>query len=254
MPIPQLPCLTCVVPPASLELVLPGGATLVAGLTSSIVGTSSELARQMFGQISSALAPILPLLDIVDAVTSVGNCVKALPKVITELDIVPLLECAPAMAAALAKVANLIPPLSLPATIRGIIETLIVALEGVKQDLAGAKLQLDRLLEAGTASQLPGNSPLVAIVLCAQSLYDAVMQHTANTAAPLNRVIGLVNMLLALIPPGNLVLPCVGGLDGAPQPVIDILEKFIKTLKIIKALLPGGLALNPFVPQGANCT
>lgn len=253
MPTPNLPCLTCIVPPASIEIVLPGGATLVAGLTSSIVGTSSELARQMFGQISSALAPILPLLDLVDAVTSMTECIKAVPSALVELDPTKLIECAPNMISAVAKVANLIPPLSLPATIKGILDTLIVALEGVKQDLEGAKLQLDRLLEAGTASQLPGNSPLVAIVACAQSLYDAVMQYTANTAAPLNRLIGLANLLLSLIPPGSLVIPCIGGLDGAPQPIIDLLEKFIQTLKVIRGILPGGLKLNLFVPKGANC-
>lgn len=207
----------------------------------------------MFGQINSALAPILPLLDIVDAVTSMTKCIQAVPAALVELDPTKLIECAPRMIEAVAKVANLIPPLSLPATLKGIIDTLIVALEGVKQDLEGAKLQLDRLLEAGTASQLPGNSPLIAIVLCARSFYDAVMQHTANTAAPLNRIIGLVNLLLSLIPPGNIVVPCVGGLDGAPQPIINLLEKFIQTLKVIKSLLPGGLKLNVFTPVGANC-
>ena len=92
MPTPNLPCLTCIVPPASIELVLPGGATLVAGLTSSVVGTSSELARQMFGQISSALAPILPLLDLVDAVTSMTECIKAVPSALVELDPTKLIE------------------------------------------------------------------------------------------------------------------------------------------------------------------
>lgn len=207
----------------------------------------------MFGQINSALAPILPLLDIVDAVTSMTKCIQAVPAALVELDPTKLIECAPRMIEAVAKVANLIPPLSLPATLKGIIDTLIVALEGMKADLEGAKLQLDRLLEAGTASQLPGNSPLIAIVACAQSFYTAVMQHTANAATPLNRVIGLANLLLSLIPPGSLVIPCVGGLDGAPQPVIDILEKFIQVLKVIRAILPGGLKLNLFVPQGAGC-
>lgn len=227
--------------------------TMVAGLSGSIVGTSGELARQMFGQINAALAPILPLLDIVDAITSVGECVKALPKVITELNVVPLLECAPLMVQALAKVANLIPPLSLPTTIRNVLEVMIVAAEGLKQDMEGAKLQLDRILEAGTASQLPGNSPLIPIIACAQSFFTAVMEHVANTATPLNRLVGLLNLLLSLIPPGSIQIPCIGGLDGAPQPVIDLLEKFIQVLKLIKSLIPGGLKLNLFVPQGAGC-
>jgi len=253
VPIPALPCLTCVVPPPFLELQLPGGAKLVAGLNSSVVGTSSELARQMFGQINSALAPILPLLDIVDAVTSMTECIKAVPAALVELDPTKLIECAPNMISAVAKVANLIPPLSLPATIKGVLDTLIVALEGMKQDLEGAKLQLDRLLEASTASQLPGNSPLIAIVACATSFYNDVMQYTANAATPLNRLIGLANLLLSLIPPGNIQIPCVGGLDGAPQPVIDLLEDFIQVLKIIRSLLPGGLKINLFVPTGPNC-
>lgn len=253
MPIPNLPCVTCLVPPATLELPFPGGVTLIASLPNSIVPNSSELARQMFAQVNSALAPLMPIFNVLDAITTLKDCVTAVPKAILSLDPTPLIECAPKMLEAVSKLASLIPPLSLPSTLRGIIDTMIVAAEGLREELEGAKLQLDRLLEAGTASQLPGNSPLIAIVVCAQSFYNSVMQHTANTATPLNKLIGVVNLLLSLIP-GDIQIPCIGGLDGSPSVVQGILEKFIAVLKIIRAILPGGLKLNVFVPVGPNCT
>ncbi|MCC5318655.1 hypothetical protein LMP57_13505, partial [Staphylococcus aureus] len=57
-------------PPATLELPFPGGVTLIAALPNSIVPNSSELARQMFAQVNSALAPLMPIFNVLDAITT----------------------------------------------------------------------------------------------------------------------------------------------------------------------------------------
>ena len=252
MPIPVLPCLSCIVPPATLCVSLPAGATLCANLPNSIVPSTSELARQMFAQVNSALAPLSPLFTMMDTIQALFDCVSALPKVISELNIVPLLECAPNLAEKISKLAAIFPPLSIPSTIRSILDTVLVFLTGLQQDLAGAQLQLDRILEASTAAQIPGNEPLLAIVNCAADFYGKIMEHTANSAQPLNRLLGVLNMLLSLVP-GAPTIPCIGGLDGSPAILQGILEKFIAVLKIVRSLIPGGLVLTNYVPKGANC-
>jgi len=231
---------------------MPAGASLCAQLPNSIVPSSSELARQMFAQVNSALAPLSPLFTMMDTIKALFDCVSALPDVITKLDVTALLECAPNLAEKISKLIAIFPPLSIPATIRGILDSVIVFLNGLQQDLAGAQLQLDRILEAGTAAQIPGNEPLLAIVACAQDFYGKVMEHMANSAQPLNRLLGVLNMLLGLVP-GAPTIPCIGGLDGSPAVIQEALEKFIAVLKIVRSLIPGGLLLNVYVPKGQNC-
>lgn len=252
MPLPALVCLDCIVPPQSLSVTMPGGAVLSASLPNSIVPSSGEIARQLFAQVNAALTPLSPVFAIMDAIKAIVDCVTAVPEAITKLDVAGLLQCAPDMVNAFAKVAAIFPPLSLPQTIRDILAAIIAFLEGVRSDLEGAKRQLDRIAELSTAAQKPGNAALLPILGCAEAFYSKVMEHTANSAAPLNKLLGLINMLITLIP-GVQPIPCLGSLDGTPSVIQDLLSAFIDVLTIVRNLLPGGLVLNPYIPKGANC-
>ena len=252
MPLPALPCISCIVPPVPGCLNLPGGASLCVSLPSLTIPTASEYARQLFAQVNSALTPLLPAFAIMDVVKALGDCVQAIPDAIVKLDPVGLIECAPALIERLAKVASMFPPLSIPIFARDVLSLMILMLQGLQEDLAGAQQQLDRILEASTAAQLPGNSNLLAVVVCAQNFYDAIMSHIAAGATPLNRLIGLINMFLGFIP-GAPVIPCIGGLDGAPSIVLTLIEKFIQVLTLVRNLIPGGFKLTPYTPKGAGC-
>lgn len=225
---------------------------MCVSMPDAVIPSSSEVARQFFAQINAALAPLGSIFTVMDAIKATIACVQAVPKAITELDVTGLLECAPDMAEKLSALASIFPPLSIPVLVKDIITAIIVFLEGLRQDLEGAKLQADRILEAATAAQQPGNSSLSAIVACAQAQYNKVMEHHAASAGPLNKLLGSLNMFLGMVP-GVDPLPCIGGLDGTPQVVQDTLSAFITTLTIVRNILPGGLKLNPFVPKGANC-
>lgn len=206
----------------------------------------------MFAQVNAALTPLVPLFTIMDAVSALFDCAKAVPEAITKLDVTGLLQCLPDLVEKVGKLASIFPPLSLPVTIRDILTVMIAFLEGLRSDLEGAQRQLDRIAALSTAAQQPGNTSLQAILDCAQSFYSKVMEHTSNSAAPLNRLLGLLNQLLGLIP-GVQPIPCIGGLDGVPSVIQDTLSAFIDVLTIVRNLLPGGLKLNPYIPKGANC-
>jgi hypothetical protein len=231
---------------------MPGGANLCVNLPSLSVPSVSEVARQFFAQINTALTPLQPVFAIMDTLQAVVDCVKSIPEAILQLDPQGLLECAPNMLDKLSKVAAMFPPLSIPVLLRDAISAIIVFLQGLQQDLAGAQLQLDRILEAKTAAQLPGNAPLLGVIACAEDFFGKVMEHIGGGAEPLNRLIGVLNTLVGLIP-GVPPIPCIGGLDGAPLVLQGILEKFIQVLVIVRNLLPGGLRLSPYTPKGQNC-
>lgn len=254
MPLPSNSalCLNLLVPPQNLCASLPGGAQLCVSLPSSIVPSASEIARQFFAQVNSALTPLTPIFNILDAVTAVFACVKAIPDAITKLDVTGLLECAPDMVEKVQKLLTLFPPLSIPVMVRDILTAIITFLDGLRNDLDGATRQLERIAQASLLAQEPGNFNLLGAITCAQDMYSKIMEHTAGAAEPLNRLFGLLNLFLGLVP-GVDPLPCLGSLTGIPTEIQEALGVFIEVLTIVRNLLPGGLKLFPYVPKGDNC-
>lgn len=254
MPLPDLNqlCLECVVPPQKLCVTMPGGASLCVNLPDATPPNASEVARAMLAQVNAALTPLTPLFNIIDAVVSIVACVQAIPDAIIKLDPSGIIQCVPEMVQKLSKLLAIIPPLSIPITIRDILAVIIAFLSGLKSDLEDAKIQLNRILVAQLKAAQPGNSKLLDVISCAQATFDAMMAHIREGAAPLNRLIGLLNALLGLVP-GVDPIPCLGSVEGLPQPVIDTLTTFIDVLTIVRNILPGGLKINLYTPKGANC-
>ena len=72
--------------------------------------------------IQPALTPLMPVFDIIDTVVAVFNCVKAIPDSLgPPPDPTALAACIPELAEKVSKLLKLIPQLSLPSTIIGII-------------------------------------------------------------------------------------------------------------------------------------
>lgn len=232
---------------------MPGGAELCVNLPNIIPPNASEVARAMLAQVNTALTPLTPVFNIIDAVVSIVACVQAIPDAILQLDPAGLIQCIPDMVEKISKLLTMIPPLSIPVAIRDILAVIIAFCEGLKSDLEDANQQLERILQAELKAATPGNSGLLTVIACAQSAYDAFMSNIREGASPLNRLIGLINALLALVP-GVDPMPCLGSLEGLPTPLIDVLTAFIDILTIIRNLLPGGFKINLFTPKGANCT
>ena len=252
LPDPSTLCALFSVPPPNICMTFPGGAELCAQLSGSIVPSTSELARQAFGMINAALAPLAPVFNIIDLGTTIVDCVSAIPDAILNLDPTGLIECAPNMIEALNKVLSMVPQLSIPVMIRDILSVIIMFLEGLRNDLDGAVRQLERLAQMNLLAQQPCNFNLVAAITCCQASFDKFMEFTMGGVEPLNRLFGLLNAFLALVP-GVDPLPCLGSLAGVPTVIQDLLSTFIDILKIVRNILPGGLKLNLFSPKGANC-
>lgn len=255
MPLPgnDTICLDCQTPPQALCASLPGGAQLCVNLPNAVIPSPSEVARQFFAQLNAALTPLTPIFNILDAVTAVFNCVQAIPDAITKLDVGELLKCAPDMFEKVQKLTTIFPPLSIPVMVKDALTAIIAFLSGLRDDLDGAQRQLNRIAAANLLAQQPGNANLLAAISCAQNTYDRWMEHMQGSAEPLNRLMGILNMFLSLVP-GVDPLPCLGLGGGNVTALQDALEDFIQVLTIVRNLLPGGLKLNPYVPKGANCT
>lgn len=220
-----------------LCITFPGGTTVCAQFGYEL-GDPSEIVRSLFAQVNGALAPLTPIFDIIDLAKKLVDCVKAIPDVVGPPPNPQKLEdCLPGLLEALDKLLHLLPPLSVPKLVKDIISAIVMGLLGLKLQLRALIQQSVRILALATKAAKPGNVVLNSILDCAKGNFDAQMQNLNDSIAPLNRLLGVVNLLLEL---ANLPkLPELDDLGDDPEAALAPLDTAIKTLQAASAALPG---------------
>lgn len=245
MPFPQIDaiCLTITATPREICVRFPVSQQVCVSLPSVNNADPSELLQAILGQINSALAPLTPIFNIIDCVIAVFECVKAIPKAITELDPIGLIECIPGLAEKVMKLLELIPQLSLPFLIVDVLDIIIFFLETMRAQVQAMQARFARLLEAALKAAQPGNVGLAIILDCINTNFDADIVNMNEQAAPLNRLLGILDFILELTglkfllsKAGFDVLPCVGNISLAGG--TKLFDTLIKLLTHLRNLIP----------------
>lgn len=237
--------------PRELCVRFPVGTSICASVPQVNIADSSELLQSLFGSINSALVPLDPIFKIIDAVVSVFECIKAIPKSIATLNPGPLLECLPGLTEAIGSLLALLPQVSLPVMILDIIDAVILYLQTVQRQLDRLKARQEAIIRANTIAAKPGNLALALSLNCIQANFDADIINLNEQVAPLNRLLGVLNFLLEisglkaiLKSVGVEVMPCLHSfsLDTG----FDLLGAFINVLVAIRGAIPvpGGLSFS----------
>lgn len=252
MPIPDLSvlCVELLVTPGELCITMPVGIDLCVQFPSIIPPTPDELVKQLFGMLNSAMAPLQPIFNILDAVVAVFECIKA----ISTLNPKEILECIPLLAEKVMALLKLLPQLSIPLLIVGFLDVLILYLQGQANQLRRWQDHLEQILDAYTLSQQPGNAGLALVVDCANAEVDAFFAFLNETNAPLNRLIGFVNFFLQLIGVKQCI-PTLGEfVPDQVETIIWLLEQLIKVLELLRNLIPAPGGAFPFGdPNDPQC-
>ena len=201
---------------------MPGGTELCVNFPGIVPPTLAELMQQMFAQLNSAMAPLQPIFNIIDAVVQVFECIKA----ISTLDVEEILACIPGLTEKINKLLGLIPVLSLPLMIIDIIDCIILFLQGLQQQLQSMQEFLNRVLAAELASAEAGNVGVGVAIDCAKGSIDAQLEFMNENAKPVNRLIGIINFFLELIGVSNCI-PAIGAVS------VDVIEPFLNLLQIL---------------------
>lgn len=243
MPLPDLRdfCIDIDVAPGEVCLTFPGGSEMCVTLPDLVPPSPDKLIRQLFAQLNAALQPLTPIFNIIDAVVAVFDCIKA----ISTLDPVEILNCIPGLAEKVSKLLNLIPALSLPALVAGILEIIILWLRGMYNQAVRAQQLLQRVLDAETASTRPGNIALANVIPCALDDLDKLLQWQNESAKPVNRLIGVVNTFLEIIGLERFTIPCLGQVLAD----LDALALYLRLIELLEELLT---IIRSFIPIFPN--
>jgi hypothetical protein len=237
MPLPNLEdlCVELAVTPQGLSIAFPGGATLDPELP-DIIPDPLRLSKQLLGQANAALAPLVPIFNILDVVLALFQAVNAIPDAITHLDPSKIADALPDLARKAAKLAPLVPQLSVPLMILGLIDTVLAFLGGLAAQLRAIIDQQVRIQNAENRATVLGSALLQAVADCSKHHVDAQLQSLSESVAPVNRLIALLNVFTQLVGLGP--LPNLSSLGRDAAPALQPLEDTVKSLMQIRDTIP----------------
>jgi len=210
--------------PDPLSITLPGGVTMQQ--------------INLMQAIQPALTPLMPLFDIIDTVVAVFNCVKAIPDSLgPPPDPTALAACIPELAEKVAKLLRLIPQLSLPYTIIGIIDLVIDTLRQARSQLMHLQQQMQQILGAIDRATELEDAGLMAITSCAQASVAQEAANVGKSLASLGKLIGILNIFLGIV--GGPEVPDLSNLAGRPlDDVIPPIDAIIEALQTVRSAVP----------------
>jgi hypothetical protein len=231
-PIPRLP--------APREIVFPGGAALSQVLAAgSEIPSGLDAATNLLAQASPAMAPLMPIFNIVDAVLALVECVQAVPDALgPPPDPAKVAEALSGLAEKLPKLLNLVPQLAAPRMVIGMLDTLIDFLEGLRNQIEAILLHAERTQAARARAEELGDEILLHVAECADGHAQAQLQAMADALAPMNTLAGALNLFLGLL--GLPEVPAFDGLiDSAnPEAAFAAIDALVETLRSIRDAVP----------------
>ncbi len=183
-----------------------------------------DLVAKLLGVANTALMPLMPVLDVIDAlfaIVKVFEAVKSLNPAKIGAALVELVKIVD-------KLRSLLPPVWGPAFAKDVVRALRLALTALRD-------QIEQILRAQTKINAARGVAAPEAIACAEENLAATFAALSVSAAPVNRIIRVVNIVLAL-----------AGLD--PLPALDLgadaessvapLSAAIATLATIEAAIP----------------
>jgi len=226
--------------PAPKDITFPGGATLGQVLAAgSQIPDPLDSVTNLLAQANAAMAPLVPVFNIIDTVIALFNCVKAIPDSLgPPPDPTKLAECIPDLAKKVDELLKLIPQLSLPLLIVGIIDCLIEFLKGIKQQLEALIERLIEIANAATRAAELGDTQLQLVVDCAEDNINIQLEAMQQSFAPINKLIAVLNIFLGLL--GLPEVPELGSLieSGNPEAALQPLDDTVKLLTDLRNAVP----------------
>jgi hypothetical protein len=233
MATPDCPPLPSV--PTAREIVLPGGAALsqVLAAGSQIPGML-DAATNLLAQAAPAMAPLVPFFDLLDAVLALVACVEAVPASLgPPPDPTQMAGALAELADKVAKLLGLVPQLSAPRLVVGVLDTLIDYLQGVRSQLEVLIAQADRIAATAARAAELGDAALAHIASCAGEQSRAQLQAMAAALAPMDRLGATLSLFLGLL--GLPEVPALAALLEVENPA-EALAPVADAVTLLQAL------------------
>ena len=225
--------------PSGLCVVFPGGNKICAQLPATLSPPSGlQLGKQLVAQANAALAPLAPVFTIIETILAIKKFADAIPDSLgPPPDPSVLVEALDNLTKQVDKILQLVPQLSIPLMIVGLLDVVIQVLEGSIHELEALNRQLARI---DAAESMVGEVPALQCIIDAASL-NVQTQFTALQAAlgGMSTFIELINSFGKIV--GLPEIPINVSEDMDPEDMdagIQALEAIVKVLSDIRDSIP----------------
>lgn len=249
MPIVDLECAVLTLTTRQLCVRYPVGQEICATLPDPMNPDPSELVAQLFAQINAVLAPFNNILDIVDAILAVFECIKSIPKAILTLNPQPIFDCIQGLAQAVDRLLSLVPIFSIPLMLIDLIDALIWFLTAQRALILRMQRRIADAIAAGLRAT-PSNFQLGIVVDCVNANLGVQVASLNEANYPINRIIGQLNKLMCIIGLDPLI-PEIGAFT-LPDPTLELIDLLIETLQALRNLIP--ILEPPTFGPGGTCS
>jgi hypothetical protein len=188
--------------------------------------------------IQPALTPLVPIFNVVDTIVAVFNCIKAIPDTIgPPPDPTALARCLGDLAEKVGKLLALVPQLSLPMLIVGLIDLVIDTSRRARGELLHLQQQMVQILGVVDRAKDLDDPGLMAIAMCAQANVQQEAANVGKSLASLGRLLGLINLFMGMV--AGPEIPDLSNLVGRPlDEVIEPIDALIKSLQTARNAVP----------------
>lgn len=209
----------------------PGGIRMSGQLPNVAPATSLENAAIALGRMTGGLGPLGAVFALIEAVIAIKDFAEAVPGLI--VDPTPVVEAIEKLVAAISKLLQLVPQLSIPILVFDVVVAVIALLEGLLEEISALAAQLARI-EAAEA--LVDEAPeLEPILVQARADVKTSMENLEAMLAEVGAILGVVNGFASAI---GLELPIGGSIGSDPTSAVPILEELVETLTVVRDAIP----------------
>lgn len=217
-------CLQLPETPEPLTITLPGGVAI------------QQL--NLVEAIQPALTPLVPLFNVVDTVLAVFDCLKAIPASLgPPPDPTVLASSLAELAEKVGKLLRLVPQLSLPYTLLGLIDVVVDTLRKARSQLAHLQQQVEQVERASERATELQDAGLLAVAACARANLEQEAANTGKALASLGKLVALLNLFLGMV--GAPQVPDFSSLSGHPlDEVLTPIDAVLESLLAVRSAVP----------------
>ena len=188
--------------------------------------------------IQPALTPLMPFFDILETVLALFDAVKAVPDTIgPPPDPTALAEALQKVAEKVVGLLRLVPQLSLPFTIVGLVDLILHALRETRDVLVDLQARSAALTAAEERARELGDAQLVEIVECARANIEQEAANLGKRLGALGTLVGILNLFTSMV--GAPAVPDLSSLSGAAlDAVVEPLDALVEVLTTVRAAVP----------------
>lgn len=222
-----MPSPVCVhIPPSPppQRLTLPGGVTLEH--------------LEFLDVVQPALTPLMPFFDLLETVLALFDAVKAVPEAIgPPPDPTALARALQKVAEKIAGLLRLVPQLSLPLTVVGLIDLLVRELGKTRDLLVHLQGRLDATERMVERARQFGDGELARLAACVRSNIEQEAANAGQRLGALGGLVAILNLFTAMI--GAPSVPDLGALSGTTlDTLIAPLDALVQTLRAVRSAVP----------------